>query len=68
MKLYRPPPAEQIYESYLPGKYIGYTVEHYFADRFPYLSREEWRVWWARDGRLKHAGGRQRARPAEDGE
>jgi len=42
VKLYRPPPAEQIYESYLPGKYIGYTVESYFTDRFSYLSREEW--------------------------
>jgi 23S rRNA pseudouridine1911/1915/1917 synthase len=40
--LYRPPPAEQIYESYLPGKYIGYTVVSYFTDRFPYLSQEEW--------------------------
>ncbi len=43
VKLYRPPPAEQIYESYLPGKYIGYTVVNYFTARFPYLSREEWR-------------------------
>jgi 23S rRNA pseudouridine1911/1915/1917 synthase len=42
VKLYRPPPAEQIYESYLPGKFIGYTVINYFSDRFPYLSREEW--------------------------
>jgi 23S rRNA pseudouridine1911/1915/1917 synthase len=43
VKLYRPPPAEQIYESYLPGKYIGYTVVSYFTDRFSYLSQEEWR-------------------------
>ena len=42
VKLYRPPPAEQIYESYLPGKYIGYTVVNYFTDRFSYLSQEEW--------------------------
>ncbi len=42
MKLYRPPPAEQIYESYLPGKYFGYTVVNYFTDRFAYLSQEEW--------------------------
>jgi len=42
VKLYRPPPAEQIYESYLPGKYFGYTVVNYFTDRFPYLSQEEW--------------------------
>lgn len=39
---YRPPPAERIFESYLPGKYIGYTAVRYFTDRFPYLSREEW--------------------------
>jgi len=44
VKLYRPPPAEQIYESYLPGKYFGYTVAGYFSDRFPYLSQEEWTV------------------------
>ena len=42
VKLYRPPPAEQIYESYLPGKYIGYTVISYFTDRFSYLSQAEW--------------------------
>jgi len=42
VKLYRPPPAEQIYESYLPGKYFGYTVIGYFSERFPYLSQEEW--------------------------
>lgn len=42
VKLYHPPPAEQVYESYLPGKYFGYTVVGYFTDRFPYLSQEEW--------------------------
>ena len=42
VKLYRPPPTEQIYESYLPGKYFGYTVVGYFTERFPYLSQEEW--------------------------
>ena len=42
VKLYHPPPAEQIYESYLPGQYFGYTVIGYFTNRFPYLSREEW--------------------------
>ncbi|MDH5762050.1 MAG: RluA family pseudouridine synthase [Nitrospinota bacterium] len=51
VKLYRPPPSEQIYESYLPGKYIGFTVERYFADRFSYLSREEW-CEYIRDGRI----------------
>ena len=42
VKLYRPPPAEQVYESYLPGKYFGYTVVGYFSERFPYLSQKEW--------------------------
>lgn len=40
--LYTPPPAEQIYASHLPGKYIGYSIETYFCTRFPYFSREEW--------------------------
>ncbi len=57
VKLYRPPPAEQIYESYLPGKYIGYTVESYFTDRFSYLSREEW-VDRILDGRITVNGER----------
>jgi 23S rRNA pseudouridine1911/1915/1917 synthase len=36
------PPAEQVYKSYLPGRYIGYRVDRYFADRFTYHSVEEW--------------------------
>jgi len=55
--LYRPPPAEQIYESYLPGKYIGYTVVGYFTDRFPYLNQEEW-LERIRDGRITVNGER----------
>ena len=57
VKLYRPPPTEQIYESYLPGKYFGYTVVGYFTDRFPYLSQEEWqeRIF---DGRITINGER----------
>ena len=57
VQYYRPPPAEQVYESYLPGKYIGYPVVDYFTDRFPYLSREEWmdRIL---DGRITVNGGR----------
>lgn len=54
---YRPPPAEQIFESHLPGKYIGYTALAYFADRFPYLSREEWRD-RIEDGRITVNGER----------
>lgn len=36
------PPAEQVYGGYLPGRYIGRRVEKYFADRFTYLSEDEW--------------------------
>jgi len=50
-ELYRPPPAEQILQSYLPGRYIGASVEDYFADRFPFLSREEW-IERIREGRV----------------
>ncbi len=57
VKLYRPPPAERIFESHLPGKYIGYTAVDYFADRFSYLSREEWRD-RIEDGRITVNGER----------
>ncbi len=43
VRLESPPPAEQIYQSYLPGKYIGYFIENYFTDRFPFLSFQEWK-------------------------
>ena len=36
------PPTDQVYKSYLPGRYIGYRVDRYFADRFTYHSVEEW--------------------------
>ena len=57
VKLYRPPPAEQVYESYLPGKYIGYTVANYFTDRFSYMNRDEW-VECILDGRITVNGER----------
>jgi 23S rRNA pseudouridine1911/1915/1917 synthase len=57
VKLFRPPPAEQIYESYLPGKYFGYTVAGYFSDRFPDLSQEEWTL-RILDGRITVNGKR----------
>ncbi len=57
VELYRPPPTEHKYESYLPGKYIGYTAVRYFTDRFPYLSREEWLSRIA-DGRITVNGER----------
>ncbi|MCF8721900.1 RluA family pseudouridine synthase [Nitrospina gracilis] len=41
-RLHTPPPQEQIYACHLPGRYIGYTIEAYFCDRFPYFGREEW--------------------------
>jgi len=40
--LHVPPPSEQVYQAHLPGRYAGFTIEDYFHDRFPYLSREEW--------------------------
>ncbi len=40
--LYSPPPAEQVYACHLPGKYVGFAVEKYFAERFPYMSEAEW--------------------------
>ena len=42
IELFSPPPTEQVYGSYLPGRYIGYRVDRYFADRFTYLAEEEW--------------------------
>lgn len=57
VELYRPPPAEQILQSFLPGRYIGVSVEDYFADRFPFMSREEWRA-RIREGRITVNGGR----------
>ncbi len=43
VRLESPPPAEQVYKSYLPGKYIGYLIENYFPDRFPFLCADEWK-------------------------
>ncbi len=41
-RLHTPAPTEQIYHSYVPQRYSGFTVENYFADRFGYLSKQEW--------------------------
>ncbi|CAI2719592.1 RluA family pseudouridine synthase [Nitrospina watsonii] len=41
-RYHTPPPKEQIYACHLPGKYIGYAIEAYFAERFPYFSRDAW--------------------------
>ena len=40
--LYTPPPSEQIYQSGVPARYIGFPIEKYFASRFPYLSEKDW--------------------------
>ena len=40
--LYAPPPSEQIFKSFLPGKYIGFSISKYFASRFTYLSEQDW--------------------------
>lgn len=50
-KLFRPPPTEQIYRSHLPGRYSGFQIEKYFADRFPYLSEERWQE-MLREGKI----------------
>ncbi len=36
------PPTEQVYESYVPGKFSGLALEKYFATRFTYLKEEDW--------------------------
>jgi len=56
VELYRPPPAEHNYESYLPGRYVGYSVVNYFSERFPYLGRDEWLARIV-DGRITVNGG-----------
>ena len=40
--LYAPPPSEQILSSFLPGKYIGFSLSKYFASRFTYLPEQDW--------------------------
>jgi len=60
-KLFRPPPTEQIYRSHLPGRYSGFSIEKYFADRFPYQSEERWQE-MLRDGKITVNGA-----PAEPG-
>jgi RluA family pseudouridine synthase len=40
--LHRPPASQQVYNSTIPYKYKGFTVEHYFATRFTYKTQEHW--------------------------
>ena len=42
LSLYTPPPSEQVYRSGVPSRYIGFSIEKYFASRFPYLSEKDW--------------------------
>lgn len=55
--LYSPPPAEQVYACYLPGRYVGYAVEKYFATRFPYMNEGEW-IGYLEEGRITVNGDR----------
>jgi 23S rRNA pseudouridine1911/1915/1917 synthase len=36
------PPTEQVYQSHVPARYIGYSIEKYFVSRFSYQSLQEW--------------------------
>jgi len=36
------PPAEHVYESFVPPRYHGYPIEKYFVSRFSYHSEQEW--------------------------
>ena len=36
------PPADQIYQNHVPGRYYGYLIAKYFASRFTYLGEDEW--------------------------
>jgi len=41
-RLHTLPPTEQVYQSHVPAKYIGYSIEKYFISRFRYQSGQEW--------------------------
>ena len=43
-RLHTLPPTEQIYQSHVPARYIGYSIEKYFVSRFSYQSEQEWRA------------------------
>ncbi len=38
------PPSEQVYESHVPERFAGYSIEHYFAARFGYWSEAQWKL------------------------
>ncbi|MCA9482405.1 MAG: RluA family pseudouridine synthase [Nitrospina sp.] len=56
-RLFQPPPAEQVYRSHLPGRYNGWAVEKYFADRFPFQEESRW-VEMIRTGKITVNGER----------
>lgn len=41
-RLHTLPPTEQVYQSHVPARYIGYSIEKYFVSRFSYQSEKEW--------------------------
>jgi 23S rRNA pseudouridine1911/1915/1917 synthase len=41
-RLHTLPPTEQVYQSHVPARYIGYSIEKYFVSRFGYQSEQEW--------------------------
>lgn len=43
--------SEQVYESFVPGRYIGFPLVKYFADRFTYLPESGWEK-MIREGRI----------------
>lgn len=45
------PPTEQVYQSHVPAKYIGFPIEKYFVSRFSYQSEQEWMA-LIREGRV----------------
>ncbi len=41
-RLHTLPPTEQVYQSHVPARYIGCSIEKYFVSRFSYQSEKEW--------------------------
>lgn len=41
-RLHYLPPTEQIGKSFVPARYIGFSIIEYFVSRFPYLPERDW--------------------------
>ncbi len=41
--LHTPPPSEQLYESHVPERFAGLSIERYFASRFGYQTETQWK-------------------------